>query len=85
MEGIFSFSEAPEEYLDFLQEKRRQVFSVSSASGLVGALAAVLLAAIRGQIVEAVPAVQTILAASAALILVLVAYGVVAGGLRRGV
>jgi len=84
MEGIFSFSEAPEDYLDFLQKKRRQVFTVSATSGAVGALAAVLLAAARGEPVEAVFAVPTIFAALAVFVLVLAAYGAVAGGLRRG-
>mmetsp|Transcript_28027 Transcript_28027/g.52547 ORF Transcript_28027/g.52547 Transcript_28027/m.52547 type:complete len:87 (+) Transcript_28027:402-662(+) len=84
MDGAFSFAEAPEEYLDFLREKRRQMAGLivsSIGSGVAGALAVALA---RGDPLEVIfPAATTMAGLFVITVLGLGAYGVTQGGDRR--
>jgi len=72
------------EYLDFLREKRRQIGLLLTASVASGALAAVLVAVLRGgNPSEALPAVEAMAELLIASVVLIVAYGFTQGGLRR--
>lgn len=74
-------TEADEEYLDFMQEKRRQMFGVTIGAGAFGALATVLVAGVCGG--DATPGLQAIGTLLVLFVLGLVAYGSTQGGTRR--
>jgi len=83
MDGPFSFSEAPDEFLDFLQEKRRQMLGLVLGSTTFGTLAAAFIAAARGEPSEALVGAQAMLALTVFTLIGLGAYGLTQGGLRR--
>mmetsp|Transcript_113411 Transcript_113411/g.252989 ORF Transcript_113411/g.252989 Transcript_113411/m.252989 type:complete len:86 (-) Transcript_113411:56-313(-) len=83
MDGPFSFSDAPEEYLDFLREKRRQVFALVIGACVFGSVATCLLAAARGEASEAVAGVEVLAALMAATLGGLGAFGLANGGTQR--
>lgn len=83
MDGPFSFSEAPAEYLDFLQQKRREMIGLVFGAIAIGAGEAVLVAALRGDAAEAIPGVQAAAALLVVTVLGLGAYGFTQGGSER--
>lgn len=85
MEGPFSFSEAPAEYLDFLQEKRRQMGLVIAGALVAGAAGCVGVAAARGEPEAALGGLEALAVLFAVTIAGLGAYGFTQGGDRRAV
>mmetsp|Transcript_110508 Transcript_110508/g.344484 ORF Transcript_110508/g.344484 Transcript_110508/m.344484 type:complete len:87 (+) Transcript_110508:213-473(+) len=86
MDGPFSFTEAPEEYLDFLREKRSQVIQLVVGSVTFGAAAAVIMAVSRGSDAsEALPGVEAMAALFTITVVGLSAYGFTQGGTKREV
>lgn len=83
MDSPFSFSEAPTQYFDFLQEKRRQMIGVVVGAVAFGAFAGVALAAFRGDPSEAIPAVVAMGQLFAITAVGLGAYGLSQGGMER--
>mmetsp|Transcript_2475 Transcript_2475/g.4876 ORF Transcript_2475/g.4876 Transcript_2475/m.4876 type:complete len:86 (+) Transcript_2475:589-846(+) len=83
MEGPFSFSEVPEEYLDFMKEKRRQMVGLVFGATAFGAASSTLVAAARGEPEEAMSAVLTMAVLLVVSLAGLGAYGLSQGGDRR--
>lgn len=84
MNGPFTFADAPEEYLDFLQEKRRQIFGLILGSVASGVMGAAVVATLRGDPLDvALPAVLTMGALLVFSAVGLGAYGFTQGGSRR--
>lgn len=83
MDGPFSFSDAPAEYLDFLKEKRRQIFAVVVGATSAGAAAAAAVAYARGEPAGALEAAQACASLCAISVVGLAAYGFTQGGSER--
>lgn len=75
MDGPFSFSEAPEEYIEFLRQKRLQLAGLIIGSAAVAVAAAAIVALLRGEPTEAVVAVQTVVLNNLIVVGALAAYG----------
>lgn len=84
MDAPFSFTEAPDEYLDFLQKKRREMLGLVLGAVAFGAGAASLVAAARGDVAAALPGVQAMAGLLAVTLAGLGAYGLTQGGTQRG-
>lgn len=83
MEGPFSFSEAPAEYLDFLRKKRRQIAGVAVQYGIAGAVGALAVSLARGEPMSSLPGVMTGVLMTSTLLSGMLVYGLCFGGLRR--
>lgn len=83
MNSPFSFSEAPDEYLDFLQEKRRQMAAVVVGAVSVGVVESGTIAWLRGEPEQAIEAVYAMGALFVGTVIALGAYGFTQGGDRR--
>lgn len=85
MDGPFAFAEAgDDEYLDFLQLKRREMIGVVLGSISAGAVLGSLVAVACGQPAAAVDVVQAMGVLLVVTAVGLGAFGFTQGGLRRG-
>jgi hypothetical protein len=83
MDSPFSFSEAPNEYLDFLQQKRREMFALVVGAVTAGAVEGASIAWLRGEPEKAGAAFETMAGLFAVTVIGLGAYGLTQGGDRR--
>mmetsp|Transcript_98366 Transcript_98366/g.256322 ORF Transcript_98366/g.256322 Transcript_98366/m.256322 type:complete len:86 (+) Transcript_98366:271-528(+) len=85
MESPFSFSEAADEYLDFLQQKRREMGALVVGALAAGALEGGSIAWLRGEPEKALDAFSAMAVLLVVTVVGLGAYGLTQGGDRRAV